>query len=168
MSNQKRSYAPLTDQDLRRLGKIAAEDRNSFFSRRSETGRLYAGRLAAVALCQGAALHRLNGRNGIKDFDVWSFYREHPRRPYPYRRNGTADFGDPKFGTSPGWKHFIGRRVDLLGRSLALNPKADIANELQRYLVKGETSTARHLAEKAMILIEPASRLGEVIWPILR
>jgi hypothetical protein len=168
MSRQERSYKPITDQDLKQLGRIAAEDRKSLFARRLETGRLYAGRLAAVALCQGAALHRLNGRNGIKDFDVWSFYREHPKRPYPYRRNGTGDFGDPKFGTSPGWKHFIGRRVDLLGRSLPLDPKADIAEELQLYLLEGETSTARHLAEKAVILIEPANRLGEVIWPIPR
>ena len=26
------------------------------------------------ARCQGAALHYVNERNGVKDFDVWSFY----------------------------------------------------------------------------------------------
>lgn len=165
---QERSYEPITNKDLRRLGRIAAADRDCLFARRPEIGKLYADRLVAVALCQGAALHRVNGRNGVKDFDVWSFYREHSKRPYPYRRNGTADFGDPKFGTSPGWRHFIGRRVDLLGRSLPLDPKADVARELQRYLQQGKTSTARHLAAKAVVLIEPADRLGDVIWPITR
>jgi hypothetical protein len=165
MSHEERSYEPITDNDLRRLGELAAEDRNSLFARRPETGKLYAGRLVAVALCQGAALHRVNGRNGVKDFDVWSFYLERPERPYPYRRNGTADFGDPKFGTSPGWEQLIGRRVDLLGRSLPLDAGADVVWELHRYLRQGRTSTARYLAANAMVLIEPAGRLGEIVWP---
>jgi hypothetical protein len=166
MSGEERSYEFIVDDDLRRLGRLAAADRNSLFARRRETGELYADRLVAVALCQGAALHRVDGRNGVKDFDVWSFYLEHPQRPYPYRRNGTADFGIPKFGTSPGWEHFVGRRVDLIGRSLPFDPQADIARELRRYLRQGKTSTARHLAAKAMILIEPAGRLGEIVWPL--
>jgi hypothetical protein len=29
-----------------------------------------------VPLCQGGALHYVNGSNGVKDFDVWSFYDE--------------------------------------------------------------------------------------------
>jgi hypothetical protein len=33
-------------------------------------GRLYADRLFAVALCQGAALHYIDGKNGVKDLDV--------------------------------------------------------------------------------------------------
>jgi hypothetical protein len=161
-----RSYDTITDDDLRRLGALAAADRNSLFLRRRATGELYTDRLRAVALCQGAALHWLDGRNGVKDFDVWSFYIEHPDRPYPYRRNGTADFGDPKFGTSPGWEHFVGRRVDLIGRSLPFDSDADIARQLHRYLRQEKTSTARHLAAKAMVLIEPAGRLGEIVWPL--
>jgi hypothetical protein len=165
VSIHERSYESITDDDLQRLGELAAHDRNSLFARRLETGRLYADRLLAVALCQGAALHRLNGKNGVKDFDVWSFYEEHPERPYPYRRNGTADFGDPKFGTSPGWEHFVGRRVDLLGRSLPFDAGTDVAKALRRYLRAGRTATARHLAAKAMVLIEPGGRLGEIVWP---
>src|SRR5208283_3565128 len=97
--------------------KIAVVDLDSLFKRRPVL-RIYRRRLFAIALCQGAALHYIDKKNGVKDFDVWCFFRSHPKRPFPYRRNGTADFGSPKFGKSPGWEPFIGRRVDLLGRSL--------------------------------------------------
>src|SRR4051794_13562949 len=95
-----RSYERLKSRDLKHLGAIAAQDRANLFHRKPELGRLYSGRLFAVALCQGAALHYLDGTNGIKDFDVWSFYKTVPERPYPYRRRGTADFGDSRFGKS--------------------------------------------------------------------
>lgn len=70
---QGRSYEQLTKADLKRLGQIAARDRDDLFRRKPDLGRLYSRRLFAVALCQGAALHYLNGKNGIKDLDVWSF-----------------------------------------------------------------------------------------------
>jgi len=35
------------------------------------------GRLLGRALCQGAALRYVNGSNGVKDFDVWSFYTQY-------------------------------------------------------------------------------------------
>ena len=161
-----RSLAPITDDDLRRLGRLAAADRDGLFARSSRTARLYRDRLFAVALCQGAALHRLNGTNGVKDFDVWSFYVAHPEGPYPPRRNGTADFGLPKFGKTPDFEHFVGRRVDLLGRSYPFNPSEDVARGIRGYLRRARTETARFLAAKAVILIEPLDRHGEVVWPV--
>src|SRR5271168_4998613 len=113
-----RSYVRIKSKDLDRLSVLAAADRADLFHRKRVTGRLYANRLFAVALCQGAALHFLDGKNGVKDLDVWSFYVEHPTRAFPYRRRGVMDFGDPKFGTSDDRSKFIGRRVDLIGRSL--------------------------------------------------
>lgn len=159
-----RAFLPISNDDLRRLGRIAAADRESLFQRRPEIGRLYRNRLIAVALCQGAALHRVSGTNGVKDFDVWGFFAEHPERPFPARRNATADFGNPKFGTSPGWEHFRGRRVDLIGRSLPVTPGADPISTLQEYLRAQRTKSARHLAEKAVVLIEPLPLLGHVVW----
>ena len=32
---------------------------------------------------RGAALHYVNGRNGVKDFDVWSFYAQYDDWPFP-------------------------------------------------------------------------------------
>ena len=124
-------------------------------------------RLICVALCQGAALHYVDGKNGVKDFDVWTFYAalsDHPG--YPWRRRKAVDFGDPKFGPSPDKPDFTGRHVDLLGRSLRTAGEVDPATILRRYLFEGETETARRLSEKAVVLLEPLEWLGEVIWPL--
>jgi hypothetical protein len=161
-----RSYERITKADLRRLDRLARADLHLLFSRLPETGRRYRHRLFAIALCQGAALHYVNGKNGVKDFDVWCFFRANRARPFPYRRNGTADFGNPKFGQSPGCGHFIGRRVDILGRSLDVPRSVAPAMALRSYLNEGRTASARYLAAKAVVLIEPPELLGTVIWPV--
>ena len=66
-----RSLKPINNEDLKRLANIAKEDRIDLFSRILELGELYKDRIICTALCQGAALHYLDGKNGIKDFDVW-------------------------------------------------------------------------------------------------
>ncbi len=38
----------------------------------------------------------IDGTIGVEDFAVWSFFRAHPARPFPYRCNASADFGNPK------------------------------------------------------------------------
>jgi hypothetical protein len=164
LQNAARSKKPITKIDLRRLADIARQDLESLFRRRPVTGRLYRHRLFAIALCQGAALHYLDGKNGIKDFDVWSFFRAHPERQFPYRRNQPKDFGDPKFGKSPNCKSLVGRRVDLLGRSLKVSSHESPAGALRGYLSSSKTRTARELAKKAVILIYPFSKLGTVVW----
>ncbi len=145
VDERQRSTATITRNDLIRLGTLAEADLESLFTRQKETGRLYRGRLFAIALCQGAALHYIDGKTGIKDFDVWSFFRAHPQRPFPYRRNATADFGDAKFGKTPGSEQFVGRRVDLLGRSLQVPMNVDPVDALRTYLAGRGTATARHL-----------------------
>jgi hypothetical protein len=160
-----RSLLPITLDDLRRLGAIAAADRAQFFARHPDTATLYSDRLFAVALCQGAALHYLDGKNGIKDLDVWSFYREHTSRMFPPRRRAKADFDDPKFGTSPDFEHYVGRRVDLIGRSIRTDDGSDPIEILRAYLRQKKTTSAKLLAQKAMILIEPGHLLGAVVWP---
>ena len=50
-------------------------------------------RVLAVALCQGAALHYVDGKNGVKDFDVWTFFANDGASPaYPVRRRGEGSF----------------------------------------------------------------------------
>jgi len=160
-----RSLVPLTLDDLRRLGAIAAADRETFFARHPGTAALYRQGPFAVALCQGGAQHFLDGFSGIKDFDVWSFYQESPVRMFPPRRIGKADLGDPKFGRSEDSPQFIGRRVDLIGRSIQAKDVADPVHVLRSYLRSKKTLSAKLLSHKAMILIEPPSLLGTVVWP---
>lgn len=160
-----RSYEQLTRADLERLGSIAMNDLEGLFERRAETRRLYRERLFAVALCQGGALHYLDGKTGIKDLDVWSFFRSNPERAFPYRRRGISDFGDSKFGQSDDAPAFVGRRVDLMGRSISDTDHTDPVEVLRRYLRVGATKSARCLAEKAVILITPAHLIGTVVWP---
>ncbi|MGH3295201.1 MAG: hypothetical protein ACRDP7_25730 [Trebonia sp.] len=126
----------------------------------------YAGRLLCRALCQGAALHFLDGKNGVKDFDVWSFYAALDDGPFPYRWRGTADFGPSKFDRYPGDPpSYSGRRVDLLGRSLPVTLDADPAAVLRDYLSAAHTATAKALAAKAVILISPDQSVGQCVWP---
>lgn len=160
-----RSYERLTPDDLSRLAAIAKDDRGARFARRPRW-RPYADRVLCVALCQGAALHYLDGRNGVKDFDVYTFYAEHPTGPFPYRWLTNLDFGPSRFGRYPGDPdRFRGRRVDLIGRSLAVSPDADPVEAVRQYLAAGRTETARHLASKAVVLLEPEGLRGEIIWP---
>lgn len=159
-----RSRTGITIADLTRLANIAAQDRREYFQRHPERAAL-GRRILAVELCQGAALHFLDGTNGVKDFDVWTFYAAHPQITYPPRRITHRDFGVPKFGRSPDWGQFRGRRVDLLGRSIKVRAGEDRTSALRRYLTEGRTESAKQLAKKAVILLEPAERRGEIVWP---
>ena len=119
-----------------------------------------------IALCQGAALHYLYGKAGVKDFDVWTFYSEHPSAPFPYRRVGGRDFGSPKFGRHPSnADRFIGRGVDLIGRSLKCSLKSDPEKIVREYLANPRTKSAKALSKKAVVLLYPKNLLGKSIWP---
>jgi hypothetical protein len=164
---RERSLEIIMASDLRRLRKIALCDLDSLFLRKPQLS-IYRHRLLAIALCQGAAVHYMDKKNGVKDFDVWCFFRSHQRRPFPYRRNASADFGHSKFGKSPGWEHYIGRRVDLLGRSLSITTGESPTDAIRSYLKAGKTASARALAAKAVVLIHPTAQLGRIIWPVKR
>lgn len=161
-----RSYKAIAKEDLSRLAKIAARDRDSFFTVHKDWAALYKKRLFATALCQGAALHYLRGDIGIQDFDVYSFFASHPKRPWYAKRNKHVDFGSSKFGKSPSSPNFIGRRVDLLGRGIEFGVGDDPADAIRRWLLTGRTRSSRYLAQKAVILLSPARRMGEVVWPL--
>jgi hypothetical protein len=163
-----RSLARIEIADLLRLAALAADAEAELFRRNPQGSGRYAGRLLGRALCQGAALHYVDRRNGVKDFDVWSFYAQHDDWPFPARWRGTRDFGPSKFGRYPSDPpRYVGRRVDLLGRSLPAGPGADPVDVLRRYLATGRTASAKALAAKAVVLIDPQNRVGEIVWPQL-
>jgi hypothetical protein len=80
-----RSPARIDVADLLRLAALAADAETELFRRNPRGSGRYAGRLLGRALCQGAALHYVDGENGVKDFDVWSFYAELDDWPFPAR-----------------------------------------------------------------------------------
>jgi hypothetical protein len=160
-----RSYGRITHGDLGRLAEISRYDRECLFARKPRY-RVLDDRLVCVALCQGAALHFIDGENGVKDFDVWTFYAaRREEAAYPWRRRASRVFGDRCFGASAVEPGFAGRYVDLLGRSIEVGGEKDPAGLLCRYLSEGRTASARALARKAVVLLEPSDRLGTVIWP---
>lgn len=160
-----RSYERITHADLRRLLAVARADRCAFFECPDRKCRPLQSRVLCVALCQGAALHFVDGTSGVKDFDVWTFYAAHPTASFPPRRIVSRDFGSPKFGRSPDRPDLIGRRVDLLGRSIPARPSDDPVAALRRYLGESRSVSARLLAKKAVVLLEPEHLLGTQVWP---
>jgi hypothetical protein len=166
-----RALAQFDDSDLRRLADLARKDREEFFKTRPPShpsvtwGQLYAARVPSVALCQGAAKHYVDGMTGVKDLDVWTFYAKHPTLPFPSRRIKRKDFGPSHFGRHPADVEFTGRAVDFLGRSIRYTEGTDPIDAVRDYLASGNTDSARKLAEKAVVVLEPAELRGRIIWP---
>ena len=137
-SRRGRSYERIELADLRHLGEIAAEDRDFFYRKHPE----YRDRLVCVALCQGAAKHSVDMEagakrpNGVKDFDVWSFFAAIPGQQFPAAiRHRHFDFGPSKFGAEPAqpakFSHIKGRRVDVFLRDLPVGLDADPVEALR-------------------------------------
>lgn len=161
-----RSYEKIARPDLRKLLKYAHQDREDFFEHNPKWRKLYATRIMCIALCQGAALHYVDGENGISDFDVWTFYYEHSKGPYPHRRRGEKDFGISKFGCHPmDSDNFDGRRIDLIGRSLKVRKRTDPIKTIRQYLSEPRTKSAKELSQKAVVFLTPEKYMGKIIWP---
>jgi len=161
-----RSYEKIAKPDLRKLLAFSNKDREEFFNRNLRWRKLYANRIMCVALCQGAALHYVDGKNGVKDFDVWTFYYEHSKGPFPYRRRGEKDFGISKFGCYPSdEENFKGRRIDMMGRSLKVRKSSDPIKTIRNYLRKPPTKSANKLRKKAVVFLAPERYIGKIVWP---
>lgn len=157
-----RSYVSIETEDLKRLTEIAIQDRQAFFVTHPQWARLYGDRVLGIVLCQGAALHYVDGITGINDFDVYTFFEMNPVRGIYAKRIKSYDFGDPKFGQSVDKPGFIGRRVDCMFRSIEHHPGETAESAIQRFVLEGRTETARLLSLKAMVLLEP--NCGRIIW----
>ena len=162
-----RSVEPVSRADLRRLARLALEERDDFFHRHPEWSALYRRRVIASALCGDAALHFVNGASGFTEFEVWTFYAEHPEAPFPHHRVSHRDFGPSRFGCAPGQDAYLGRRVILTGRSIGCASGEDAVAAVQVHLQRGQTPSARSLRRKAVVMIEPKPCLALVVWPTL-
>lgn len=161
---ESRSYLPIELSDLQRLAEISRKDREDFFKSHSEWEEAYQNRVLCIALCQGAAKHFIDGKTGIHDFDVYTFYHQNPKKPWYAKRIKNYDFGDAKFGQSQDAPDFIGRRVDCFGRAITVNAGESATDALRRWLTERPTDTAKFLSQKAVVLLEPDC--GTVVWPV--
>ena len=154
--------------DLLQLAALAADAEAQLFARNPDGSGRYTGRLLGRALCQGAALHYVDEENGVKDFDVWSFYAQYD--DWPSRLVG-AEHGTSAPRSSAGTRAtpptlFRSERVDLLGRSLPAVPDADPADAIRRYLAARRTKSAKAPGRQGpLVLIDPQNRAGEIVWP---
>jgi len=160
---KQRSTEPINEADLRRLIPLALGAIEDLFRRKPHV-RDAAGRYLCLGLCQGAALHYLDHKNGIKDFDVWAFFERTGERQFPYRWRGKVDFGNPKFGKTPKFSHFAGRKVDVLGRSIPIRKGESPPEAVHRYIQDAKAKTPQLLSQKAGILLHPEDYFGRVLW----
>jgi hypothetical protein len=164
MDQIERSLEPILVEDLAMFASIAAQDRDDFFMRHSRPQKFLCS-----ALCQGAAKHYVDRVNGVKDIDVWSFFVKTDGVPdFPPRRRVERDLGSSRFGVHPedAKRGFEGRRLDLLGRSINAAPGDGPIEAVQRYLRERKTASAHHLQLKAVVMLEPKTLLGLVVWPL--
>ena len=161
------SFEQITRADLRRLGRIAEEEREDFFTRRADWRLLYRRRLLCTALTGRSAVHFCNGTSGVVQFDVCLFFALHAEAAFPHRWTSLRDFGSAKFGRAQGEANYIGKRIRFSGRSINCRPSDDPVAVLQTYLRRGRTPTARQLRKDAVVLIGPERYLGYVAWPTL-
>lgn len=162
-SDDTRWFGMLEQSDLLRLRQIAILDLDQFFKRNAQSSAIYSDRRLCIALCQGAAMHYIDGRTGVKDLDVWTFFREVNARPFPYRRRGEYLYGDSRFGPYEG--PLAGKAVDLIGRSIKARLDESFEESVTHYLQEGRTKSAIELAKKAVVLVDPIAHLGRILWP---
>jgi len=157
-----RSFERLTEDDLAHLSEVAQDVVKSKVSRAPVAGR-YVDRLIMLALCQGAAQHYVDGRNGVKDLDVWAFFRSGLKKPFPYRAHWRADFGPSHLGRHPDDRGYNGRRVDILGRSILAERKTDDEGAICAWLHSGSKS-AKYLVKRPVIGLFPKKYFGKLVW----
>jgi hypothetical protein len=156
-----RSFELLTNDDLARLAEIARDVlRNRAF--RTPIGRNYKDRLIMLALCQGGAQHFVDGVTGVKDLDVWAFFRGGIDKPFPWRARWSADFGPSRLGRHSADEGYLGRRVDVMGRSI---PVSDMTGERAVLAwLNGRSKSARLLAKRPVIALFPQALFGKLLW----
>jgi hypothetical protein len=160
---QERSYEPVTVEDLRRLAGFVSTAHAEMSGLRSDLK----GQLVAACLAQGSALHFVDGAHGVKDFDLWLFYRPEnlQRRMRTRGRCRVYDFGPSVFGRNPDddSESFRGRRVDVLCRELPARAPAEPGAAVLAWL-GGTAESARQLRKRPVVMLWPRQQLGQVIW----
>jgi hypothetical protein len=101
---------------------------------------------------------------GVKNLDVYTFYAEDPAIRYRTDAEASRTSATQEHGRHPDDYESVGRRVELLGRTLKVSASADPVSAVRSYLRAGGTSTAKELSKKAVVVSDPGARFSQVIW----
>jgi len=130
-----RLYRLMTKEDLDFLLVMGLQEHERFFRRNPHLQEAYHDNLIAICLCQGAALHYLDPRVEVKDFDIWHFYAENETVPFPYRAHSRLEDA------------YLGKPVNLLKRAIPrriVNLNSGDPNRIVRtYLLERNSGTRR-------------------------
>jgi len=156
-----RSYEVVTLRDLERLNRLVSKAHRELRTIRPDL----AGRLVAGCLAQGAAAHLVDGSTGVKDFDLWLFYRrDEGSAPANARRRATYDFGHSVHGRHPGDdpNRFRGRRVDVMCRSLPIGSPSEPEAAVRLWLSQ-KADSPRTLSQRPVVILWPRPSLGRIV-----
>lgn len=155
-----RTYEKLTKEDLKEIEQYAKEELKRFLNK--EKYKVYENKLIAICLCQGAAQHFVDGKTGIKDIDVWFFFKEDKDVKIP-------NFKNMRKSVSKKFTNIGEKRIDFLKKAI----KEDIINKsesekpediLKSYLQNGHTSSSKLLAQKSVVGLFPPDIFEKIIW----
>lgn len=169
-----RSYEPITMDDLARLGEMARVDCERFFQKRPEyRSRVFAPHSARGLRCTTPTSLRGATSPTASRTSTCGLSSPLPGERFPADRRMTHfDLGPSRFGKWDDepreYRLYRGRRVDLLMRSLPTTLDADPSCALRSYLTEAPTGSAKQLAATGVVLIDPAKRRGEIVWPSTR
>ena len=168
MNDSARSFEAITTNDLHRLAALGQAQLQRFIAHAPLQRQRFAELHIATVLCQGAGLHYLDGRNGVKDFDLCHFFCDDGGAPFPARTLWNADFGASRFGHHPADIGYTGRRVDIQGRSIP-HAGTDSVDSIRHYVRGGKKgSTPWYFAQKGMVVVHPPILNGTIVWPVPR
>ena len=124
MKNTIYSQQRMKTGDIKKLQEISLK-----FLREYSYTKKFKHLLLSITICQGAANHYAvcqgkarkyydPKRKGLKDIDIWFFFRKDKELNFNCRWIKHSDFGLSKFGKNPQDVNCSGRRIDFLGRSI--------------------------------------------------
>jgi hypothetical protein len=130
--------------------------------------------LVGIALCQGAANHYAickgmakryadANKSGMKDIDVWFFFKKTDGSVFNNRWRIARDLGETKFGKDPGEKGYIGRRVDFFGRSIDAD-EANSFHSIRRWVTEGPWTSPIWIRQKVVVGLYPDTIFDKFIW----
>ena len=164
-----KSFEPITEQDLKELVKLTLIEHETFFKRKPEYESFYKNTLLAIVLGQGASSHYRDGKYGIKDFDIYIFYKEHPEKRMWIRRVKKIKSNLEKFGNP---------NVDFMRKAIKTKyidgNEDNIEKIILRFLSESKTQTAKFLTiwvkkeknrtRNIIVGLYPESIFKKILW----